>query len=260
MARIRTLKPEILEDQLIARLSDSAFRLFVSSIVLADDFGNLQGDEKWLRSLIWWAHDDSPRVAEVLGELRRASLVTLYEVRGQVYLHLRGWSKHQRIDNAGKPRVPKPDDVDAREIVEEDSAPQESRGNPPRDSAKRGGSRLDLDPDHDHEGDLEGDAAAKRGRRKSKQSPLSDDWVPNEKHAARARELGVDVNLEAEKFRAHHQGKGTPFARPDAAFTGWLIRSTEFRRSSQRQGGAAGLLDWQLQRIREAEERERNGE
>lgn len=261
MARIRTLKPEVLEDLVTASLSDTAFRLFVSAIVLADDHGNLQGDERWLCSQIWWAHDDRPRTAEILRELRRASLVTIYEVRDQRYLHLRGWAKHQRIDNAGKPRVPKPDDKDAREITDDDDSYDEDCGDSPKSSASRREIPLDLrPPTSDPEGDLEGDAAAKRGRRKSKAVPLDDHWVPNEKHAARARELGVDVNLEAEKFRAHHQGKGTPFARPDAAFTGWLLRSTEFRRSNQRQGGSAGLLDWQLQRIRDAEERERNGE
>lgn len=258
MARIRTLKPEILEDQFTAGLSDSAFRLFISAIVLADDFGNLQGDERWLRSMIWWAHDDSPSLAEVLGELRRVSLVKIYEVRGQVYLHLRGWAKHQRIDNAGKPRVPKPDDVDAKEIVEEDCWPSGCRGDIPRDSAKRGGSPLDLRPptsDQDPEGDQEQPRSASR-----RKSILSDDWKPNDKHAERATSLGLDLGLEAEKFRAYHQGQGTKFARPDASFTGWLIRASEFRQGRSRQGGAAGLLDWQMQRIREAEERERNGE
>lgn len=156
MARIRTIKPEILEDAVTAGLSDSAFRLFASAIVLADDYGNLQGDERWLRSQIWWAHEKPPRFAEILRELRQGSLVAIYEVRGQKYLHLKGWTKHQRIDNAGKPRVPRLDDPDAVEVIHYSDDDGASRGNPPRNSAKRRVSPLDPDLDPDPEGDQEG--------------------------------------------------------------------------------------------------------
>jgi uncharacterized phage protein (TIGR02220 family) len=113
MARIRTIKPEILEDANTAGLSDSAFRLFVAMIVLADDHGNVRADDRWLGGQVWWARSDcgdSPRVAEILGELADAQLIGLYECRSQHYASISGWQKHQRIDNAGKPRVPLPSD------------------------------------------------------------------------------------------------------------------------------------------------------
>lgn len=108
MARIRTIKPEILEDEKVAALSDAGFRLFVAMIVLADDHGNLRADARWLEGQIWWARRDPPRVAEILREVSGADMIELYEVRGQQYAAIRGWQKHQRIDNAGKPRVPLP--------------------------------------------------------------------------------------------------------------------------------------------------------
>lgn len=151
MARIRTLKPEILEDAVTAGLSDAAFRLFVSSIVLADDYGNLQGDERWLRQRIWWAHEKSPRFSEILRELRRASLVTLYTVREQVYLHINGWSKHQRIDNAGKRHIPDHSDTEAVVITDDLNQQEIARGDSRRNSASRGDSRLDLDQEKDKE-------------------------------------------------------------------------------------------------------------
>ena len=113
MARIRTIKPEILEDANTAGLSDSAFRLFVAMIVLADDHGNVRADDRWLGGQVWWARSacgDSPRVAEILGELSDAQVSGLYECRSQHYASISGWQKHQRIDNAGKPRVPLPSD------------------------------------------------------------------------------------------------------------------------------------------------------
>lgn len=108
MARIRSIKPEILEDERTANLSDSAYRLFTSVIFLADDFGNLRGDSRWLTAQIWWSRREPPRVAPLLAELVEAELVTLYEVRGQTYMTIKKWAKHQRIDNAGKAKVPPP--------------------------------------------------------------------------------------------------------------------------------------------------------
>lgn len=40
--RIRSMKPEILDDAIIAGLTDAAFRLFIAMIMVADDHGNLR--------------------------------------------------------------------------------------------------------------------------------------------------------------------------------------------------------------------------
>jgi hypothetical protein len=143
MARIRTLKPEILEDEMTAGLSDAAFRLFVAMIVLADDHGNIRAETRWLEGQVWWSRrfaevrGEIPRVAamgaraqEALTELSAASLIELYEVRSQLYAHIRSWEKHQRIDNAGKPRVPLPSEG---ALVSPNFA--EVRGEIPRNSA-----------------------------------------------------------------------------------------------------------------------------
>lgn len=114
MARIRTLKPEILEDEKTSALSDAAFRLFVSMIVLADDHGNVRADVRWLAGQIWWQHEPKPNVLLALVELSNARLISVYGVRGGTYATLPGWTRHQRIDNAGKGRVPSPDDSDSQ--------------------------------------------------------------------------------------------------------------------------------------------------
>ncbi len=113
MARIRTIKPEILEDARTAGLSDPAFRLFIALIVLADDHGGVRADDRWLDGQVWWARGGSRNSAASLGELSEADLVVVYDVRGQRYASIRSWSKHQRIDNASKPRVPQPSDPEA---------------------------------------------------------------------------------------------------------------------------------------------------
>jgi uncharacterized phage protein (TIGR02220 family) len=143
--RIRTIKPEILEDEKTAGLSDAAFRLFTAAITLADDFGNLRGDARWLEAQVWWvaiSRGELPRAAAALHELHGAGLVTVYEVGTQRYAHLSGWERHQRVDNAGKSQVPKPSDAKAREVTDLDTD-NDTRGDSRRTSANDGDSRLD---------------------------------------------------------------------------------------------------------------------
>ena len=104
--RIRTLKPELLEDEKTAGLPDDAFRLFVSLILLADDYGNARANAIWLKGQVWWCLEHSGDIPEMLRRLSGVSLITVYEVNGQSYLHVNGWEKHQKISHKGKPRIP----------------------------------------------------------------------------------------------------------------------------------------------------------
>ncbi len=105
--RIRTIKPELLEDAVTAGLSDMAFRIFVSTISLADDYGRLRAEPSWLLGQIYWAR--SVVVADfvaALGELDK--LIQFYEVNGQRYAWIRNWAKHQKVSHPAKPRIPLP--------------------------------------------------------------------------------------------------------------------------------------------------------
>jgi hypothetical protein len=113
--RIRSIKPELIEDAVTAGLSHVAFRLFVGMIVLADDHGNLRVAQTWLMGQIFHGRPVTARqLANAFAELARvkpgtnSGLITVYEVEGQMYAHLNGWKRHQRIDNAMAPRVPIP--------------------------------------------------------------------------------------------------------------------------------------------------------
>lgn len=121
--RIRTLKPEVLEDERTAHLSHASFRLFIGLILVADDYGNFRANPDQLRGAIFWgAPPDDPRTSEaggidaLLAELEKPEddgspgLITLYRVKGQRYGHLNGWSKNQKVQHPGSPRVPGPND------------------------------------------------------------------------------------------------------------------------------------------------------
>jgi len=124
--RIRSLKPEILDDERTAGLSDPAWRLYVSMLLLADDPGNLRSDGRLLISEIWWARPDRDLIdirallAELEAKDGKPGLITIYRVRGQSYAAINGWSKHQKIDKPGKPRVPGPTEADGGERTPSD--------------------------------------------------------------------------------------------------------------------------------------------
>ena len=114
--RIRSIKPELLDDEKTARLTHFEFRLFVALLLMADDYGNLRAQCGLIAAQCFWgcpASEEEVRVA--LDTLAELSLLRLYDVRGQTYAHVRGWAKHQRVDKPGKPRVPGPDEPDVRE-------------------------------------------------------------------------------------------------------------------------------------------------
>ena len=115
--RIRSIKPEVLEDEHASALSDSAWRLWVSSWLLADDYGNARAGSKFLAAHVWQDTTKEHLMEDILNELTTAKpgadhgMLQLYSVGGQKYVHINGWEQHQRIDNKGKPRVPPPTDT-----------------------------------------------------------------------------------------------------------------------------------------------------
>jgi len=108
VARIRTIKPELLEDERTALLTHLEWRLFVSLLLLADDYGNFRAAPGRVKGTALWAFPDVD-VASALRALDAYGLLELYEVDGQAYGHISGWSKHQKVDHPGKPTCPGPE-------------------------------------------------------------------------------------------------------------------------------------------------------
>ena len=163
--RIRTIKPELLENPRTARLPDAPWRLFVSLLLLADDYGNAHADPALLSGAVFWGAE--PGDHKVLNSLRilvERDLISLYESRGQPYLNITGWTEHQKVDKPGRPRVP----TGKVTVVRADSSVP---GKVPGDLA--GTTRListctsTNDPDHDR--DLFED-----GQRQLKPDPLTE--------------------------------------------------------------------------------------
>lgn len=250
--RIRTIKPEILEDDVACSMSDAAWRLWVSSWTLADDHGNLRASARYLAAQVW--QDTGRDVQPIIDELIACGRFEPYAVNGQRYVHIKNWEKHQRVDNAGKERVPRPDSDDGSWGT---SSPRlaESLREPPRVSANLGDSPLRArapsptsDPDHDPEEEggpadpaaspprpsgVTRSASRPRPRREpGGPHPLPDTWSPRPEDVARFAAEGWDALGVVDNFRDHWaaerdkpKGKKSDW---DAAFRTWVRRSVQY--------------------------------
>jgi hypothetical protein len=104
MARIRTIKPDFWTDEKVVELSAFARLLFIGIWNFADDEGRIRLSEKKLRMQIFPA--DTVNISELLGEIRRESLITIYDIEGVSYLQVNGFSKHQKIDKRTPSKFP----------------------------------------------------------------------------------------------------------------------------------------------------------
>lgn len=151
--RIRSIKPELLEDTKMRALSDAAWRLFVSTWLLADDYGNFRADARYLAAMVWQDTARAHDAGSALAELVQAGRVTIYHVEGEQYASVRNWSRHQRVDNAGKARVPQPPAAATPPTTSGTGNPThapESSANlrePPRTSASTNGDPTESPPD-----------------------------------------------------------------------------------------------------------------
>lgn len=136
MSRIRTLKPEWLDDESIAACSDSARLLSTALILLADDEGNGRAHPRFIAARVWaYSPDGLDKVELAMPELEACGFVTVYEAGGQSYFSINNWKKHQKISKPGAPRVPPPEPNDSAQVVQSPKIP--------------GGNTADLDLDHD---------------------------------------------------------------------------------------------------------------
>jgi uncharacterized phage protein (TIGR02220 family) len=97
----------------------------MSSWLLCDDYGRFKAAPKRLAASVFWAHpniiQNSPRISANLRELQAAELIVCYIHSGEEYAEVTGWDRHQRMDNAGKPRHPGPSDLGSEVQFEDQS-------------------------------------------------------------------------------------------------------------------------------------------
>lgn len=233
--RIRSIKPEINDDESVASLSSDAWRLWISMWTLADDEGNLRASPRQLKAKVFWARDPMVAIEELLSELVQAKRVQLYEVAGESFAHLRNWKKHQKIDKPQDGKVPPPpsptedssltsrDSANVRGAVAEGSANEQRTFTVGREGRGREGigeerSRTSAPPPPAPPvvitGGIAGNAVNHDGvvlppepaKKTSRGSRLPADWVPSESTVEWCHEQGVDPVGVLPEFLDHWAG------------------------------------------------------
>ena len=231
--RARTIKAEILADEKTALLSHLEWRLFVSTWLIADDHGNLRSEPAYIRSQALWALDEPiAAVAQALETLASASLLTRYTVRGQSYLHVTNWTRHQRVDHPSRPQMPGPEESNGARAENANKQTQPVAPNPREGLAEQ--SRDPPEPlERPPRGNRETLALDRRGKER-RESPRADrapltllpvGFAPDPELRQVALDRGVDFDHELEKFRAWMTARGRRSRNWQADFHKWLLDS-----------------------------------
>lgn len=119
MARIRTIKPEFFEDEVLSRLSAHDRLMFIGTWMLADKNGVLEYRPDWIKAKVFpYEHGEATDASQVLPRLVLGGFLVHYEVEGRGYLQVRNFSRHQRINGKEaqtETRYPTPDNELAKE-------------------------------------------------------------------------------------------------------------------------------------------------
>lgn len=120
--RIRTIKPEMWQDEKVGALSIGARLLFVGLISMADDEGRFRAlpasilghcfpyDASAARKLDGWLH-----------EIESSGMLVRYQHGGKPYAMLTGWGRHQKVNRPSPSELPPPPSRPAHDPSAEDS-------------------------------------------------------------------------------------------------------------------------------------------
>lgn len=107
--RIRTLKPEIWEDQAVGKLGPWERLLFVGLITMADDDGRLLALPSAIAGRVFpWDNGAAAKVGGWLRKVASVELVVLYQHDDIDYVQIRSWSAHQKINRKVESNLPAP--------------------------------------------------------------------------------------------------------------------------------------------------------
>lgn len=238
MAKIRGVKPDLWTDENFVELSAFARLLWIGLWNYACDNGHIQDKSKQIKMRV--LPTDDVNCAELLREIESQRLIE----RADGWITIPNLSHHQKPHKSWWATCEMPGCV----LPEGASHAPSNRGTtvaPPK--RNRGTTVSNGGATADGEGDGEGDGELKvsKSARKRPTTPLADDWQPTASHWER-RHDGLDIQREADTFRAHAEANDRRCVNWNAAFTQWLLKARPGLRSAETQphkGRAAQWLD-----------------
>jgi hypothetical protein len=230
MPKIRGVKPDLWTDENFVELSPYARLLWIGLWNHACDNGHLQDKSKQIKMRV--LPTDDVNCADLLREIADQRLIE----QADGWITIPNLSHHQKPHKRWWTTCDKPGCV----LPEGTSHAPDNRSNtvaPPKSPRS-----TTADCDGEGDGELKVTTA---GTRKRPTTRLADDWQPTEAHWER-RHDGIDVQREAETFKAHAEANDRRAANWNAAFTQWLLKARAARPGSepqQHKGRAAQWLD-----------------
>ena len=240
MPRIRTVKPEFWDSPDTAKAGPWARLLFIALWNWADDYGRGTANMKELEGFAFPNDDEftdrsgnTVQFRELVAEVSECFGVLFYTVDGRPFYAIPSWEQHQRNERRAKQsKYPSPQVRDGvAEIPCNDAELPNSSGPGTGEEGNRGT-------------DIFREVAEPKppAQKKKPATRLPDSWEPTDAHVKKAQELGVDLALEAEKFRNHAEANDRKQASWNAAFSNWLIQSRSYQPARQLQAAAANSL------------------
>lgn len=86
--------------------------------------------------------------------------------------------------------------------------------------------------------------------RARKQIPIPADWKPSEEHRALADRLGIDCDIEADKFRDRALDSGARSADWNAKFRNWLVKGKERGFATLKDSNARRRYTWGSEEVK----------
>lgn len=233
MARIRTIKPEFWTSEQIVECSPNARLMFIGLMNFADDNG-VHPDKAMRIKMQVFPGDDlsSDCIEDLLCQLDDAGLIRRYSVAGEKYLLIKGFTKHQKIDQPSY-KYPLPDGS-----VPENPA---RRRNDSSGVRRTNGERSPPEGKGREGNGKEGIVNTADKRPSKRAHALPDDWKPNDGHRELAGKSGLSVTDEIDKFTDYHKAKGSIMKDWDAAFRTWLRNAEKFKQKDQPQKPASKI-------------------
>lgn len=254
--RIRTIKPEWLEDEVMASASSDARVLSIALILMADDYGNGRCQKTTNAARVFPPSGDSPedllrsftRFEEALSELVGMRFVGLYGTDAQHYFTIRNWKKHQKVNHPGKPLVPGP----PAGFLDDSGESQENCGRVSREPQES------LLPDRDQRPTTNDQDREGTSRVRAKETPAAEPSVGTrrfteslnteapelieftEEHRKVAADQGLDLEQTWLECRDQRRAKGYRCANWPAEFLAWLRRERKFAQSRASPGKRRG--------------------
>jgi hypothetical protein len=140
MPRIRSIKPDLWNDEALGGCSPLAILLFFGLITQADDEGRLRAHPARIKSAVLPFREDVTikAVGAALEELHAAGVAVLYSIGGERYAALPAWKRHQRIDRPTKSDLPAPPDSTEPRVLSVEPSPQPRQAFAPEGKGEEG--------------------------------------------------------------------------------------------------------------------------